>query len=352
MVRGPSSVGKDTPKPATDIGPRTTDLPPPYPPSPVITGIEWAPPNAIVRAARGSDNWPLTWADDDNLYAAYGDGNGFVPFVERKLSLGLARITGGPDSYVGFNVRSPDMELLGDGAKGRKASGLLMVDGVLYLLARNADNAQLAWSNDHGGTWTWADWTWTTSFGCPTFLNFGPDYADARDDHVYIYSPDSDTAYDPADRMVLARVPQDHIRDRASYEFFQSLGSDGRTVWSRDISERGAVFVHPRRCYRGGITYNAGLHRYLWCQVLPESTDPRGPRFQGGFGIYDAPEPWGPWTTVFFTNAWDVGPGETSSLPTKWMSDDGRTVNLVFSGNDQFSVRRATLRVAGDAGSR
>ena len=21
-------------------------------------------------------------------------------------------------------------------------------------------------------------------------------------------------------------------------------------------------------------------------------------RFQGGFGIYDAPEPWGPWTTV------------------------------------------------------
>jgi hypothetical protein len=27
------------------------------------------------------------------------------------------------------------------------------------------------------------------------------------------------------------------------------------------------------------------------------------------------PEPWGPWRTVFFTNEWDVGPGETSSFP-------------------------------------
>jgi hypothetical protein len=69
-------------------------------------------------------------------------------------------------------------------------------------------------------------------------------------------------------------------------------------------------------------------------------------RFEGGFGIYDAPEPWGPWTTVFFTEKWDVGPGETASFPTKWMSADGRTLHLVFSGDDGFAVRRATLRAA------
>jgi hypothetical protein len=28
------------------------------------------------------------------------------------------------------------------------------------------------------------------------------------------------------------------------------------------------------------------------------------------------------------------------------MSEDGRTINLVFSGDDSFSVRRATLRLA------
>jgi hypothetical protein len=47
-------------------------------------------------------------------------------------------------------------------------------------------------------------------------------------------------------------------------------------------------------------------------------------RFAGGLAIYDALEPWGPWTTVFVTKQWDVGPGETASFPTKWISGDGK----------------------------
>ena len=133
-----------------------------------------------MRKAHDSDNWPLTWADDDHLYTAYGDGTGFVPKVPEKLSLGLARIEGGPDDFLGINIRSPTCERKGNGKNGLKASGLLMVDGILYLWARNAGNAQLAWSSDHGLTWTWADWKFTTSFGCPTFLNFGRNYAGAQ----------------------------------------------------------------------------------------------------------------------------------------------------------------------------
>jgi hypothetical protein len=67
-------------------------------------------------------------------------------------------------------------------------------------------------------------------------------------------------------------------------------------------------------------------------------------RFEGGFGVYDAPEPWGPWTTAYFTENWDVGPGETSSFPPKWMSDDGKTMWLVFSGGDYFSARQAKVK--------
>ncbi len=62
-------------------------------------------------------------------------------------------------------------------------------------------------------------------------------------------------------------------------------------------------------------------------------------------GIFDSPEPWGPWTTVFYTEKWDVGPGETSSLPTKWMSSDGKTCYLLFSGDDCFSVRKAVFNI-------
>lgn len=322
----------------------------PYPASDVITGITWDPPESIVRLARGSDNWPITWADDGALYTAYGDGRGFQPYVPEKLSMGLARVTGLPPDIEGANIRSSFIEEEGNGARGKKASGILMVEGVLYLWVRNADNSQLAWSADYGRSWTWADWKFTTSFGCPTFLNFGKNYAGACDEYVYIYSPDSQSAYQPADRMVLARVPQDQITDRSAYQFFQQQDNNGQPRWTENIDERGAVFSHPGRCYRSGISYNDGLDRYLWCQIYPESAHPRGVRYSGGFGIYDAPAPWGPWTTVYHTNDWDVGPGETSSFPTKWMSKNGRRLYLVFSGDDCFSVRGARLTTALSAG--
>ncbi len=314
---------------------------PPYPPSSTIRETRWAPAESIVRKARGSDTWPLTWGDDDALYTAFGDGRGFEPFVPGKLSLGFARVVGSPRDFAGFNIRSPSGERTGDGPSGEKASGLLMVDGVLYLWARNAGNSRLAVSSDHAQTWSWCDWRFTTSFGCPTFLNFGRNYAGARDEFVYIVSPDGVSAYRPADRMVLARVPKTRIADRAAYEFFAGRDDRGGPLWTRDITARRGVFEYPGGCYRSTISYDAGLRRYLWCQTLPGGDA----RFRGGFAIYDAPEPWGPWTTVFFTDDWDVAPGETCSLPTKWMSPDGRTVHLVFSGEDSFSVRMGELIV-------
>lgn len=320
---------------------------PPYPKSDVIKGVLFSPASSIVRKAHGSDNWPLTWGDNGNLYTAYGDGNGFEPKTQKKLSLGLARITGGPDNFHGINIRSATGEQTGQGEKGKKASGMLMVNGVLYMLVRNVDHAgnysQLAWSGDHGKTWTYSKWQFTESFGCPTFLNFGKNYQGARDQYVYIYSQDEKNAYKTADRMVLARVPKDRIKQRKAYEFFKRTDPAGHPVWTKDIAERGGVFIHPAGCYRNGITYNAGLKRYLWCQILEPSSDPRGTRFQGGFGIYEAPEPWGPWRTVYYTRDWDVGPGETSSFPTKWISQDGKTGYLVFSGDDCFSVRKTVF---------
>jgi CubicO group peptidase (beta-lactamase class C family) len=322
----------------------------PCPPSPVIKEVAWAPAATIVRRAEDSDCWPLTWGDDDCLYTAFGDGHGFAPKTPEKLSLGFARVAGAPPDLSGVNIRSATGEATGDGRRGKKASGLLMVKGVLYLWARNADNSQLAWSGDHGQTWTWSDWKFTTGFGCPTFLNFGRDYAGARDGYVYVYSPDSDSAYVPADRMTLARVPMDRIRERGAYEFFARLDARGDPVWTKEIRDRGAVFSHPGRCLRSQITYDAGIKRYLWWQQLPNSAKPENrvdTRFEGGFGIYDAPEPWGPWTTAYFTERWDVGPGETAGFPARWMSADGRRLYLVFSGEDSFSVRQATLTLRG-----
>ncbi len=314
----------------------------PYPPSPVIKKVTWAPASEIIRLANGSDNWPVTWGDDDRLYTAYGDGRGFRPFTEKKLSLGLATVTGRPPDIRGENLRSRSAEQLGGGARGKKASGMIMVGGTLYMAVRNAANSQIASSRDHGRSWTWSTWTFTTSFGYPAFINFGKNHAGARDGFVYLVSHDSDSAYKPADRMVLARVTKARLMDRDAYEVFKGPDAGGRPLWSRDVAGRAAVFTHPGRCYRSGISYCAALKRYLWVQIIPGDDT----RFGGGFGVYDAPEPWGPWTTAYFTERWDVGPGETASFPTKWMSDDGRNLWLVFSGDDCFSVRKATLTLA------
>ena len=93
---------------------------------------------------------------------------------------------------------------------------------------------------------------------------------------------------------------------------------------------------------------NAVLKRFLLVHAKPNarSRDAAGKidaRFHGGLAIYEAPQPWGPWSVVFETDDWDVGPGDSASFPSKWISDDGRTMHLVFSGEDSFSIRKAKV---------
>lgn len=311
---------------------------PPYPPSAVIRNVTFAPEASIVRQAIGSDNWPITWGDDDDLYTAYGDGRGFDPPTDRKLSLGFARITGGPEEFRGTNLRSETGERRGDGKAGAKASGLLMVDGVLYLWVRNVGSSQLVWSEDRGRTWHWG-FRFETSFGSPAFLNFGRNYAGARDPYVYFYSQDGPSAYESDDQIVMGRVARDRIRDRDAYELFERLDSHGRPVWTRDIERRGPVFHYPEHCQRVDAVYNPGIGRYLLAV---------GYNHAGGWGLFDAPEPWGPWTTAFHTEDWGLGGTHGYRLPSKWIRPDGRTVHLIFSGArpyDAFCVRRFDLEI-------
>ncbi|TAM78849.1 MAG: DUF4185 domain-containing protein [Acidobacteria bacterium] len=323
-----------------DAAVQSKPLEPPYSASSVIHKVTFAPSTSIVQKALGSDIWPLTWADDDAQYTAYGDGWGFEPHMEKKLSLGFARVTGTPDNFEGTNIRSSSGERTGDGPAGAKACGLLMVDGTLYMWARNCGNAQLAWSDDHALTWTW-EFRLEESFGSPAFLQFGRNYAGARDGFVYVYSQDGPSAYEASDGIILARVAKDRIRRPEAYEFFSHVDPSGKPVWTRDIRRRGPVFSFPGHCQRVGAVYNPVCRRYLLSLGFDQS---------GGWGIFDAPEPWGPWTTAFFTDGWGLGQTHDYRLPSRWISDDGKTMALVFSGReysgveyDAFCVRRLGL---------
>jgi CubicO group peptidase (beta-lactamase class C family) len=308
----------------------------PYPKSRAVRGVSFG--ETIARQAIDSDNWPLAWADDDALYTSYGDGFGFEPRVKSKLSLGFARIDGGPSDFRGVNIRSATGERTGDGRAGEKASGMTMVDGVLYMWVRNAGNAQLAWSTDHARTWRWG-FKLSESFGSPAFVNYGRNYAGAPDEFVYSFSQDGPSAYESSDGVVLARAPRSHVRDREAWEFFS--GSAGKPAWSREIGARKPVFEFRGRCQRVDAVYHPALKRYLLAV---------GYGHDGGWGLYEAPKPWGPWSTVFHTEYWGLGGTHGYRIPAKWISADGRTLALVFSGliyngvsYDAFCVREMKL---------
>jgi hypothetical protein len=246
----------------------------PYPRSDIIRQVEWAPICQITRMATGgpkrdgSDNWPMTWGDDDHLYTAYGDGYGFKPALPTKRGLGFARVEGEATDFRPFNIRS-DAENGGYGPAAPKASGLLMVDGILYMWTRNAvkggTQSRLARSDDYAKTWQWADWKFA-EFGHIAFINFGENYAGSRDDYVYMVSHDHPSAYTFSDRFILMHVLKDRITERDAYEFFVGTNDTHHPEWSSDAKERGAVFTHKHQCLRSSVSYHPGIQRYLWWQ--------------------------------------------------------------------------------------
>jgi hypothetical protein len=86
------------------------------------------------------------------------------------------------------------------------------------------------------------------------------------------------------------------------------------------------------------VSYNPGLKRYL---LTTEHTETHA----GKLGIFDAPEPWGPWTTVAYEETWGAPHVEVSTFywnfPSKWLSSDGSRFTLVFTGkntNDSWNT--------------
>ena len=313
----------------------------PYPASEVIHNVTFAPESSIIRKAIGSDNWPITWGDDDAQYASYGDGSGFEPRLNEKLSLGFSKIISGPANFHGVNIRSASGERKGDGERGPKASGMLMLDGVLYMWVRNVRNSQLVWSEDHGETWTWG-FKLDESFGCPTLLNFGPNYQGARDEFVYTYSVDGPNCYQPYDQLVMSRVLKQKIRDRTAYEFLQRTDADGHPIWTGDVHKRGSAFQYPGHIQRVDVVYHPRIKRYLLAVGFALTG--------GGWGIFDAPEPWGPWSTAFLTENWGLGDTHSYRLPSKWINGD--EMYVVFSGRehsgieyDAFCIRKLSLGI-------
>jgi hypothetical protein len=331
---------------------------PPYPPSTDLKGLAWHW-DTLRQAALGSDLWPVTWAEDGDLYLAWGDGGGFGGSdTEGRVALGFARIRGGPESFRGENVNGgKDPEHPASFPRTGKCGGIVAIGGALYAWINLQDgkwpdvNQGLAWSEDRGATWTRSAWVFPKGEGRikpSTFLSFGKSIQGApRElrDYVYFYGgrQGDDT------EQFLGRVPVDKLKFREAYQYFAGV-SKGKPVWSADETTASEVFTDAHGVGDlATVMYDAPLRRFL---LTAFHTGP------GQLGVFESTQPWGPWKTVTYVEDWGgmgaAGQGLNCSFPQKWLSKDGRTLWCIFSAygdgakqgihaHDRFNLVRVTL---------
>lgn len=324
-------------------------LTPPYPQSQFVSSLTWDSLSHLQTLPSDGDNWPATWADDGKLYTSYGDGTGFGG--SNTLSLGLSSVTGDPFSGTmhGSNFGS-NIDATGNGNTGIKASGLLMVNGTLYVFVRNYKvgvdwhHARLAKSTDHGRTWTWANWDFSNTFGVPDFVQYGQNYQGGDPNFVYIASQDNNNAYTRSPNIVLARVPKNQVDNLSAYTFFS--GTSTNPQWSKDMTQRTSIFYDPNGTQRIAMSYNSALKRYF---LVTSHDDGSHATHTNALGVFDAPVPWGPWATDYYSNTWSVGESHEQRFPPKYISSDGKTMWMLFSGQNgtpyKFDLRKASLTI-------
>ena len=355
---------------------------PVYPKSTYITGLKFdlatlnnkCPGNGME--APRSDNWPITWADDDNQYTSWGDGGGFGGTnKDGRVSMGVARIEGNKDDYSGFNIwGGKDPESSEQPFRG-KSYGIISLNGTLYMLrsgngiTQQCYGVQELWkSMDHGRTWihTGVDWNFpfneNNGFFVPTFLQFGKDYRDARDKYLYIYAPDHTVSIDSLSKwdvnkpglINLIRVPVDSVEKQSSYCYYSGVDNKGDPKWTFEIEERQPIFKDSENgVMRISVIYNPGLKRYiLTAQQVGRYKDLNGNKAH--IGIYESTEPWGPWSTILFEHPWNIGdyphlqneefPGDAKTVfwnfSPKWWSNNGKEFVMVYTGpgGDQWGT--------------
>lgn len=330
----------------------------------VITGVRFNT-SSHRRLARGSDNWPLTWSNDGQQYAMWGDGGGFNGGDSvGRASFGVARIEGDHDSYRGVNRHGGRNAECTSSIHGKAHGAPISVRGVLYAWVTPRSNSAgyqrftLYKSTNKGCTWNKRSVAFTlardgVSFG--SFVQAGRDSSLAQDAYVYTVAPavtntSSLKIVQRPGRIMLMRVPAASMEDRGAYQFYAGKDSTGQPIWSSSAARK-------RPIYRDSngvgpfpqVSFVPGLGRWVYTNQHGNGKDLSSARSRLTMG--EAAQPWGPYSVfykgVFFPKneqrvfQWSFAP--------KWFRNSGRNFTLTFSGdntNDSWNTIDGTFVIA------
>jgi len=321
------------------------------PKSTFFKGFEWTGnrigyPETDIKG----DTYPCTWAADGEIYASSGDplwGESIDGLDTEKFS-GMA-----PDFKITKFRHMNDYT--GWGGNGPKPSGMISVDGILYLAFQNlrrltippqsrnsqpGADAHIVYYNMNVNPWQ-PDWVPTLpniknpmfpgyKFGGPAFVQYGKDNADARDEYVYAISSDQ---WDNGSNLRLGRVPKDAVVEAGKWEWVKAFDIDGMPVWTNKLEDAIPILSMHRRLGCPEMVYLASCDRYLLLSWhLKGDFDAEGGT---DLLIFDAPNPWGPFTLVQYEEFWE-GKAFTPycpRVPLKWFDPATLSGWMLFSGS-------------------
>lgn len=346
----------------------------------------------LVRLGHRGDNWCITWAQDGDQLTSMCDGN-WLNKGDYQYHNHLYRLTGDSDDFQRSDT--PGYPRFTYSLSGWFGYGVVSVDDKIYSMVSKTPGEdwsgpfrgiKVLRSSDAGKSWyrinslgeeryldPWDDtaredisqqemFFMETSgrlkhgamaypFSFCAFVQNGQANSAAKDEYIYIYSPEGSQT----NQLLLARVKKDEIEKRNHWEYFTAW--DGtEPQWTGDLDERGVIHEFPEKNDKGeyfgwyswlpSVVWNEGLGLYIMVNGgtygghgLTDSLQDYYASWMhtetGSLGFWYAEKPYGPWNQFYYTEYWTVDDEKNRTyqpkLSPKWISEDGTNMVLIWS---------------------
>jgi hypothetical protein len=332
----------------------------PLAPSRYITGAQWLTGRYDPPSNQWGDILPTVWSDDGSTYVLMDDGGTDIPLTGGLWRQSFAKVTGIPPTLRFHRVASaasppphtwtqiasnPDND---DGPLGPYYSiGFAEAGGVFYATQQRDWNwsangpftglVGIAYSTDHGNTWSAPGNSFPAPFGNLTFVDGGGPGGAYPDGYMYAIGTEREFN---ASRLLLGRVPTGvaNVTDPTRWQWYagsaQGSGGAATPQWSGSVASAAPVLNWPSHITYPEMAYDAGIHRYLLTFTYSYSSAPPAV-WKGGaeLVIAEAPTPSGPFS--FVAGSHDFGPsnGYGAGVPSQWISASGRQLWLKWAAN-------------------